>query len=104
MKRKIKVIFLTIAVLASTIIPVGARSNKGEREKMLAIGKELFTKRCGSCHGESGDKPLEKGPPLSERKLTDDVIEKNVEGRFQNGTDKEKRAVALYIKSFLKRK
>ena len=72
-----------------------------ERDRPLAIGKDLFVARCASCHNERGDKPLERGLPLNQRKLTPEVVEKNVSGRFKSATAEQRRAVALYIESFL---
>jgi mono/diheme cytochrome c family protein len=72
-----------------------------ERNRLLTIGKDLFVARCASCHNERGDKPLEHGVPLNQRKLTREVIERNVTGRFKSATAEQRRAVALYIESFL---
>ena len=69
-----------------------------ERERLLAIGKKLFVERCSKCHDERGDKPLKSGPPLSERKLSDEEIARPVSGRFKDASQEEKRAVALYNK------
>jgi len=49
------------------------------------------------------NKPLKSGPPLNERKLTAEVIARNVNGRFKNATEEERRGVTLYIQSFLKK-
>jgi mono/diheme cytochrome c family protein len=75
-----------------------------DRERLLAIGKKLFLERCSKCHDERGDKALKSGPPLSERKLSDEEILRTVSGRFRDAPQEEKRAVALYISSFMKRK
>ena len=72
------------------------------KERLLAVGKKLFTAKCGSCHDADGSKPLRSGEPLNRRKLSDEVIAKNVAPRLCNHTDEEKRAVAAYIRSFLK--
>ena len=77
---------------------------KEERERLLAIGKKLFVERCAKCHDERGDKPLASGPPLSERNLSDGEIARSVSGRFKDAPDEQKRAVALYVRSFMKRK
>jgi mono/diheme cytochrome c family protein len=79
----------------------GSPAPDAERDRLLGIGKELFVARCASCHNERGDKPLEHGPPLNQRKLTPEVIDKNVSGRFKSATPEQRRAVALYIESFL---
>jgi mono/diheme cytochrome c family protein len=75
-----------------------------ERERLLAIGNKIFVERCAKCHNERGDKPLPSGPPLNERKLTDEEIARTVAGRLKDSPDEQKRAVALYISSFMKRK
>jgi len=75
-----------------------------DREKLLATGKKIFVERCAKCHDERGDKPLKSGPPLSQRDLSDDEIARLAGGRLKNAPDEEKRAVALYIRSFMKRK
>ncbi len=74
-----------------------------DRGRLLAIGKKLFLERCSKCHDERGDKALKGGPPLSERKLSDEEILRTVSGRFRDASQEEKRAVALYISSFMKR-
>lgn len=76
----------------------------GEQDRMLALGKKIFVERCAKCHDERGDKALKSGPPLSERDLTDEEITRTVAGRLKNSPDGEKRAVALYVISFMKRK
>ncbi len=77
---------------------------KEERERLLAIGKKLFVQRCAKCDDERGDKLLESGPPLSERKLSDGEIAGAVSGRFKDAPAEQKRAVALYVTSFMKGK
>lgn len=72
------------------------------REKALELGRRLFLERCASCHNERGDKPLADGPPLNRRKLSREVIERNVAGRLKQATEEEKRAVTLYIESLMK--
>ena len=100
------VVLLCAAGLARHEIAVPARAAASpapdaERDRLLAIGKDLFVARCASCHNERGDKPLEHGLPLNQRKLTREVIDKNVSGRFKSATPEQRRAVALYIESFL---
>src|SRR5713101_3267854 len=86
-------------------IPTTDQSLSGEeRARLLTKGKELFLSRCARCHGESGDKPLKTGVPLSERGLSSDVIARAVNGRLRDGTDEERRAVTLYISSLMKKK
>jgi hypothetical protein len=41
---------------------------------------------------------------LNERKLSDEEIARTVAGRLKDSPDEQKRAVALYISSFMKRK
>lgn len=72
-----------------------------ERERLLAIGKELFTARCGSCHNAGGDKPLKSGPPLNRRMISAEDIARNVNARVKNATAEQRRAVILYMQSFL---
>ena len=80
------------------------QSGADEHEKVLVLGKKLFIERCVRCHDEGGDKPLKSGPPLSERNLSEQDIAKLVSGRLKDAPDAEKRAVALYVSSFTKRK
>jgi cytochrome c1 len=75
-----------------------------ERGRLLTTGKKLFVERCAKCHDERGDKALKTGPPLSQRELSDEEIARAVSGRLKNAPDEEKRAVALYVSSFMKRK
>jgi mono/diheme cytochrome c family protein len=75
-----------------------------ERGKLLATGKKLFVERCAKCHDERGDKALKTGPPLSQRELSDEEIARAVSERLKNAPDEEKRAVARYVSSFMKRK
>ena len=75
-----------------------------EREKLLATGKKLFVERCAKCHDERGDKPLKTGLPLNQRELSDEEIARAVSGRLKNAPDEDKRAVTLYISSFMLRK
>ncbi len=82
---------------------VETRQNRTEREKMLTTGRKLFVARCAKCHNERGDKPLENGPPLNERKLSDEEILRAVSGRLKGAAEEEKRAVAFYVTSFMKR-
>jgi mono/diheme cytochrome c family protein len=63
-------------------------------------GKGLFVARCASCHNERGDKPLATGPPLSERKLSQETIAKAVRGRMKQNSEAERQAVVKYIASF----
>ena len=76
---------------------------KAQQERLLAVGKKLFMERCAKCHDERGDKPLASGPPLNERDLQEEQIARAVAGRFRDKSDEEKRAVVLYIRSFMKK-
>ncbi len=107
--------FLALGFVLISFLFIQARSQKQalqvqtpsaaeERARLLAIGKKLFMERCAKCHNERGDKPLKSGPPLSERNLRDEEIARTVAGRFKDAPDEEKRAVALYVSSFMKRK
>ncbi len=110
------IVFLTTALVSlGGLHFAGAQSQKQtarvetslspeERSRLLAMGKKIFTERCAKCHDERGDKPLKTGPPLSERKLPDAEIERLVAGRLKDAPDEQKRAVALYVSSFMKRK
>jgi mono/diheme cytochrome c family protein len=62
--------------------------------------KDLFVARCASCHNENGNKPLPTGPPLSERKLSEQTITKAVRSRMSKNSDAEREAVVKYIASF----
>ena len=116
MKKTRTIVFLTTALVSlGGLHFVGAQSQKQtapaettvspeERGRLLAMGKKLFIERCAKCHDERGDKPLRTGAPLSERKLSDAEIERIVAGRLKDAPDEQKRAVALYISSFMKRK
>ncbi len=73
-----------------------------DRARLLAAGKEIFSARCAKCHNENGDKPLSSGPPLNERALSTHVIARAVKGRLRDKTEDERRAVTLYISSFMK--
>ena len=105
----VAVLFSTVSLLFTRSIgieevsAVEAQSDQKESERLLEIGRQLFVKSCSSCHRERGDKPLATGLPLSERKLTTEIVAKNVASRLKAATDEEKRAVALYICSFLKK-
>lgn len=103
-----------LLLLASVALAGARRQNQApqpprtsqteDREKLLALGKKIFVERCASCHDERGDKPLKSGPPLAERGLSDADVARLASGRLKGAPDEEKRAVALYISSFMKRK
>ena len=82
---------------------VSSSNDDAEQARLLSLGKKLFLTRCASCHNGRGNKPLSSGPPLNERKLTEEVISRNVSGRFKTASDDDRRAVALYMQSFLKK-
>lgn len=75
-----------------------------ERGRLVTTGKKLFVERCAKCPDERGDKPLKTGLPLSQRELSDEEIARAVSGRLKDAPEEEKRAVALYVSSFMKRK
>ena len=81
-------------VLSCWSQPTASRSDEGKR---------VFVQRCSICHAERGDKPLSTGLPLNERSLTDDQIAIAVSGRLKNAPPEQKRAVALYIRSFMQK-
>ena len=70
-------------------------------DRLLTAGKKLFVQRCARCHAERGDKPLPTGLPLSQRKLMPEQLARSVKGRLQDSTEEQRRAVQLYIESFL---
>lgn len=75
--------------------------SKEEREKLLNLGRNLFVARCSSCHAVAGEKPLRTGPPLRDRKLTREEVAGAVNGRLKGAPEQQRRAVALYIMSFM---
>ena len=77
--------------------------NPETQSPFLETGKKVFVERCSSCHNERGDKALSSGAPLSERSLTDEQLARAVAGRLKQSPQEEKRAVALYIRSFQKK-
>ncbi len=74
-----------------------------ERERLLAMGRELFFQKCGSCHDADGSKPMSDGPPLNERKVPEEKVSRVVDSRFKKATEEERRAVKLHINHFMKR-
>jgi mono/diheme cytochrome c family protein len=82
----------------------GPPLSAAERARLLAKGKEIFLARCARCHGEDGDKPLRTGVPLRERGLPGDVIARAVKGRLADGTDEERRGVAIYVGGLMRTK
>ena len=83
--------------------PDTPRAGQSLPSASLALGKKIFVERCAKCHGETGEEPLAGGPPLSERKLTDEQLARSVRGRLKNSPEEEQRAVAAYIRSFQKK-
>ena len=75
--------------------------NTDQGDRLLTAGKKLFVQRCARCHGDRGDKPLPTGLPLSQRKLMPEQLARSVKGRLQDSTEEQRRAVQLYIESFL---
>jgi mono/diheme cytochrome c family protein len=80
---------------------VHPHADADERSGLLAVGRKLFVERCSPCHGERGEKPLSTGLPLSQRKLMPEQLARSVKGRLQDCTEEQRRAVQLYIESFL---
>jgi mono/diheme cytochrome c family protein len=74
-----------------------------ERERLLAMGRELFFERCGSCHDADGSKPMADGPPLNQRKVPEEKVSRVVDSRFKRATEEQRRAVKLHINTFMKR-
>jgi len=105
---------LLLSLLAAELIHAWGHARSGlqakpvatdeERGNLLATGKRIFVERCAKCHDERGDKPLKTGLALSHRGLSDEEIASTVSGRLKDAPDEEKRAVALYVSSFMKRK
>ena len=96
--------FMLAGAAGRNQLPSSKSPQAEDREKQLALGKKIFVERCASCHDERGDKALNSGPPLAERDLSDADIARLASGRLKNAPEEEKRAVALYISSFMKRK
>src|SRR5262244_3293498 len=68
----------------------------------LELGRERFIEKgCVNCHNTDGAKPLAKGPPLSERHLSEAALEKTVKGRLRGLPASEQHAVALFIASLM---
>ena len=78
-------------------------NNPQERERLLAMGSELFFERCGSCHDADGSKPMADGPPLNQRKVPEEKVSHVVDSRFKKATEEQRRAVKLHINNFMKR-
>ena len=96
--------FFALSLAASQWHSTPSSPTPGEKaDPALSLGKKLFVERCGRCHDERGDKALAEGPPLAERKLSPDVIARASGGRLRSYSEEERRAVALYIESFLKK-
>ena len=111
----LKLLILIAALIGSSTLLITQSTSTGqahlvetelgrqERDRLAGVGKALFVARCSSCHGERGDKPLSSGPPLSERKLSSEEIAKTVGSRLKDATDEQRRGVALYIGSLMKK-
>ena len=112
-RNRLLIIVFVVFVLSSLLVPSvrsqspvsqpAKSSRAGEQERALARGKQIFVAKCASCHAEAGDKPLQSGPPLNLRELSAEDITKFVSGRLKDSPDEEKRAVALYVQSIMKR-
>lgn len=87
------------ALIAVLIVASAAAETKDE--ELLALGKKIFVKECVGCHNEAGDKPIEGGPPLNERKIEVEYLLANIAGRLgPKSTADERKGVELYIRSF----
>lgn len=107
MKRNLQLLMVVAALFVGGAVSdwaaiAGKYQPEQSTEKLYQLGKQLFVTRCASCHNENGDKPLKDGPPLKERALSREVIEKNVNSRLSTATEEEKRGVALYIERMKK--
>ena len=96
------------AVFCAALVLIGAGSLAFQAQAQTANpppapGKQVFVERCAKCHGEDGTKPLDSGPALADRKLSEEQILKNVRGRLKGEPDETQRAVAAYIKSLQKK-
>lgn len=111
MRRRITTaaLVLFLSGISTGIVDARRQASKSprtgeEQERLLAKGKGIFAERCASCHDERGGKPLKSGPPLNERGLSADVIARAVSGRLRDRTEDDRRAVTIYIASFMKDK
>ncbi len=80
----------------------GGRATQ-ERERLLALGRELFFQKCGSCHDADGSKPMSDGSPLNQRKVPEEKVSRVVDSRFKSANEEQRRAVKLHINNFMKR-
>lgn len=64
-------------------------------------GKRAFMDKCASCHNEDGAKPLADGPPLRDRGLELEAIQKTVDSRLSTAPADERLGVARYIASLM---
>ena len=107
-RARLLLVLLVVALLFFSLALVRAQepaaATEPDKAAQLLVGKKLFVEKCGKCHDERGDKPLASGPPLNERELTREEIERAVRSRLRDKTDEERAAVVAYIQSFLKGK
>jgi len=112
MKKRLILILVTAVVgTALALRAVGAprkanrfsRQENTQQEELLAKGKAIFVDKCAKCHNENGDNELSSGKPLNQRGLSVEAIAKTVNGRLSKGTEEERRALTLYIASFMKK-
>ena len=107
-RARFLLVLLVVALLFFSLALVRAQEPAADTEPdkaaQLLVGKKLFVEKCGKCHDERGDKPLPEGPPLNQRELAKEEIERAVRGRLRDRTDDERAAVVAYIQSFLKKK
>jgi mono/diheme cytochrome c family protein len=94
-----------LALLASPAVrprAPGDRAPASAPSRPRDRGEALFLEKCASCHDARGEKPLEGGPPLSARKLSAEVIDRNVKSRLPGAPPEDHRAVSRYIASLLR--
>jgi mono/diheme cytochrome c family protein len=75
----------------------GAPVSAERQDPVVTVGRKMFVERCAGCHGERGEKPLSKGPPLAERRLTRAALLETVAGRLADASADQREAVARYI-------
>ncbi len=106
----IRIVLLTSSVMAATAVsaqrspapPPPAHGGAEQRAAVLATGREIFVKRCASCHDERGDKPLASGLPLSRRQLSTAQVAKAVAGRLKGSPEGDRLAVTTYIMELMR--
>jgi mono/diheme cytochrome c family protein len=64
-------------------------------------GETIFRERCASCHGPRGAKELDKGVPLSTRRLSRKQVGEMVASRLEAAPASDQEAVTNYIMKLL---